>query len=145
MHGDSGYGDGWPHPAPTTKTCVRCEEELATSVFGPDRRQRDGLQGHCRSCAAITDARRAGMNKARAVALRGGRCEREGCGYTGAALVWHHRDPQEKEFTLGQSSLGWDRYWAEVQKCDLLCSNCHIEHYAAETYRWLLREKEMIT
>ena len=73
--------------------------------------------------------RRRHEKKDRAITLRGGKCER--CGYTGPALAWHHRDPSEKDFTPANGrTLGWERYWAEVQKCDLLCANCHIEEHS---------------
>jgi hypothetical protein len=59
------------------------------------------------------------------VELRGGRCE--DCGYdrTVAALEFHHRDRNTKEFTLGSFNGSWKRLLAEAEKCDLLCANCH--------------------
>ena len=55
------------------------------------------------------------------------------CGYKGspAALDFHHRDPSEKKFTISNnlSSRNWDSILAEINKCDILCANCHrIEH-----------------
>ena len=56
------------------------------------------------------------------------------CGFDDArALDFHHRDPKEKEFTIGR--VGWnvsrERLSAEIEKCDVLCANCHrIEHNA---------------
>lgn len=56
------------------------------------------------------------------------------CGYQEhpAALVFHHRDPSEKEYPVAQLvSRAWDVVEAEIAKCDVLCSNCHaIHHYA---------------
>jgi len=57
------------------------------------------------------------------------------CGYAKnlAALEFHHRDESAKLFQLDLRSLSnrsWNRIEAEVQKCDLVCSNCHKEiHY----------------
>ena len=44
-----------------------------------------------------------------------------------ACLDFHHRDPNEKELTLSlaiaRASL--ERLQKEIEKCDILCSNCH--------------------
>ena len=72
--------------------------------------------------------------KRKLIEYKGGRCER--CGYDKciAALDFHHIDPSEKEFSLGSGHTGTSRSWesvlAEVDKCMLLCANCHRElHY----------------
>jgi predicted transcriptional regulator len=55
------------------------------------------------------------------------------CGYDKCiwALQFHHRNPKEKDFTISTySNLGWEKIKKELNKCDLLCSNCHDElHY----------------
>lgn len=71
---------------------------------------------------------RRAMWKGLAEYLCGGICE--DCGYSGPALQWHHRDPGLKDFKIGGSVTGWAKYWREVQKCDLICANCHIERHA---------------
>lgn len=53
------------------------------------------------------------------------------CGYEKSvrALTFHHRNPEEKDF--GVSDKGITRSWAktkkEIEKCVLLCANCHAE------------------
>ena len=70
--------------------------------------------------------------KARCVVYKGGRCERVGCGYSRsvAALDFHHRDKSKKDFSI---SSGTYRKWAyvvkELDKCIMLCSNCHREEH----------------
>lgn len=49
-------------------------------------------------------------------------------------MEFHHRDPNEKEFSLSKSAFksikNLERAKKELDKCDLLCSNCHREeHY----------------
>ena len=72
--------------------------------------------------------RRYKILKARAVEHKGGKCQK--CGYNRclAALTFHHRDPTSKEVDWG---LLRKRSWAfivtELEKCDLLCHNCHAE------------------
>lgn len=64
-----------------------------------------------------------------AVAHKGNRCER--CGYDDCleALEFHHADPSKKDFSI--SSKGYTRSWKRVQleldKCVMLCANCHRE------------------
>lgn len=42
-------------------------------------------------------------------------------------LDFHHRIPTEKEFDIGPaaSSLAKNRILKEIEKCDVLCRNCH--------------------
>ena len=59
------------------------------------------------------------------------------CGFKGhaSALVFHHRDPTQKEFQLSDAprrNMGWDAIKEEVDKCDVMCSNCHLIHHAQE-------------
>lgn len=76
---------------------------------------------------AVTKRRR--TLKLRAVALLGGKCI--GCGYDEypGVLDFHHLDPLTKSF--GISAGGFSRSWAsieaELQKCVLVCANCHRE------------------
>lgn len=67
--------------------------------------------------------------KERAVQYKGGKCTN--CGYNTcqAALTFHHLDPNEKDFGISEkaSKMDWDIIKKELDKCILLCSNCHIE------------------
>ena len=53
------------------------------------------------------------------------------CGYNSciAALEFHHRDPTQKDFTISKiKNRSFDmKVKQELDKCDLLCSNCHKE------------------
>ncbi len=66
--------------------------------------------------------------KAKAVAYKGGKCAI--CGYDKcqSALEFHHTDPAKKDFHPGSGhTRAWDRVKAELDKCLLLCANCHRE------------------
>lgn len=74
--------------------------------------------------------------KRKAIQLKGGKCQK--CGYDKciAALAFHHRDPSTKDTikTYDAKESLWARKWSfilkEIEKCDLLCANCHMEeHY----------------
>ena len=52
------------------------------------------------------------------------------CGYKKCigALQFHHRNPKEKDFTIGRYTvIAWEKIKKELDKCDILCSNCHSE------------------
>lgn len=64
-----------------------------------------------------------------AVEYKGGQCE--ACGYNRCieALEFHHTNFSQKDFSI--SNKGYTRSWAKVKeeldKCKLLCANCHRE------------------
>ena len=67
--------------------------------------------------------------KEMAVALKGGKCQV--CGYNKyvGALDFHHIDESTKEFDLSTRGLtrSWERIKKELEKCVLVCANCHRE------------------
>lgn len=65
--------------------------------------------------------------KVMAVEYKGGKCSR--CGYRKSirALEFHHLDPEHKEFCIAGSHLSWESIRKELDKCDIVCSNCHAE------------------
>ena len=83
----------------------------------------------CKKCTVEATQKRRDKVKVLSVDYKGGKCEI--CGYNKCidALEFHHIDPNEKEF--GISSKGYTRSWEkiknEIDKCNLLCSNCHKE------------------
>lgn len=66
--------------------------------------------------------------KLKGVAYKGGACQV--CNYSKAirALAFHHLDPTQKDFGIGDGAgRSWKSIRAELNKCVLLCSNCHAE------------------
>jgi DNA-binding CsgD family transcriptional regulator len=65
--------------------------------------------------------------KIKLVKYKGGKCVK--CGYDKCihVLQFHHLDPNEKDFTISGKSWSFERLKKEVDKCILVCSNCHIE------------------
>lgn len=66
------------------------------------------------------------------VKYKGGKCEI--CGYDKCivALDFHHLNPEEKDFGIAQSTSykNMDLLKLEVNKCILVCANCHREIHA---------------
>jgi len=86
----------------------------------------------CRQCNIDAVDKRRKKLKQQAIKYLGGGCCR--CGYSKCtdALEFHHKNQTHKEF--GISASGTTRSWAkiktELDKCILICSNCHRElHY----------------
>ena len=81
-------------------------------------------------CGACNTKIRRFRAKAAAIKFLGGKCKK--CGWRGnqAALQFHHLNSETKEFIIGNvANKSWDSIKVEMQKCILLCANCHaIEH-----------------
>lgn len=68
--------------------------------------------------------------KIKAVEYKGGKCIK--CGYNKYFnLVFHHRDPNTKDYDwYNLRKRSWNIICEELDKCDILCHNCHNEvHY----------------
>lgn len=65
--------------------------------------------------------------KIRLVEYKGGCCQ--SCGYDRSfrALHFHHIDPLEKDFGVSGKTKAFETLKQEVDKCVLVCSNCHGE------------------
>jgi hypothetical protein len=69
------------------------------------------------------------------IQMKGGCCQN--CGYNKnvAAFDFHHKDPSNKEFDLDMRKLSnttMVKLMREVEKCDLLCANCHREFHSPD-------------
>jgi hypothetical protein len=95
-------------------------------VLRADKRYR------CKQCAADAVIKRRKKLKLKAVDYKGGKCEV--CGYDRCveALHFHHKDPSKKDFGIsaGGFTRSWDKVKKEIDKCLLVCSNCHSEIHA---------------
>ena len=115
-----------------TKICSKCKRELPVTHYHKNGFNSEGKQkyrGYCKDCANSLEKQRY-LNKKNFVKSQKTKCEK--CGedrfYT---LDFHHKDKQEKEFTIGQFKRGsFEVIQSEIDKCVILCSNCHREfHY----------------
>lgn len=114
------------------RICEICGKEFSILDKGWTRKYCYTCSPHedsnCTHAEAVTIKRRA--IKKLLLAHGGNKCQK--CGYDKCirALEFHHLDPNEKDFGISKiltrsiSSLK-----SEVDKCVLLCSNCHAEEH----------------
>jgi hypothetical protein len=99
------------------KRCAECRVKF--HVDSVERKRVANIKG-------VTEWRR--RTKIKAVEYKGGKCAR--CGYNKSlrALQFHHRDPNEKDFMISRPNpRTWEKVKVELDKCDLVCGNCHSE------------------
>jgi len=115
-----------PHPDPILH---KCKKHGLVPHFVHN--ERGFTRYRCKLCNAEGVKRHRNKKKQWCIEYLGGKCAR--CGYDkcAAALEFHHRNPEEKEFQFSQyQKASYERLARELEKCELLCSNCHKEeHY----------------
>jgi hypothetical protein len=131
------------------RVCNVCAQEKNLADFYPYKSPWSGKQmwtRRCKACQAI--ARRTGREltkdwhnseatrrryamKSKAVDYKGGQCFDCLGVFSLCVYDFHHLDPTEKEVSPG-NLLGrkWENIVPELDKCVLLCANCHrIRHH----------------
>ena len=89
--------------------------------------------------------RRRMMLKVKSIQYKGGACEHCGIEFDGCPDIFdfHHKDPSQKDFALSSKgyTMSWERMSAELDKCLLLCANCHrIEHFRLKPTHHILQD-----
>ena len=131
-----------------TKTCTKCRVPKDRSEFGANPRKKDGLNYVCKDCQNIycrehykqnkqTYIDKMRRRKEAAVAFVENYKSTRACPYCGesdpACLDFHHRDPADKLHEicdLSNSGCAISTLIKEIEKCILLCSNCHRKYHA---------------
>ena len=93
--------------------------------------RKDSNTGRCRKCMVDDVQRRREKVAAMALEYKGGKCYV--CQYDrcSQALEFHHTDSSTKDFTISSGhTRSWERMKKEIDKCILLCANCHREVHA---------------
>jgi len=113
-----------------TYVCSKCETNYPRTeeFFYKRGGKRKGLAGTCRSCSSKTGTETVLANKKKCLEYKGNECQK--CGYKKSyySLTFHHRE--EKNFTISDKlKCSWKILKPELDKCDLLCSNCHGEEH----------------
>ncbi len=102
-------------PTIKTLTCTRCGKEFENKF-------------NMKHCASCWDWKRRNNLKKKMVDYKGGKCSK--CGYDRfyQVLEFHHTRPDQKDYTVGtMKRYSWAKIKEELDKCDILCANCHRE------------------
>ena len=129
-----------------TKVCKVCKEEKLLKEFHLNKSCSLGVTGTCRDCNRVRinqwykDNRnhrqeltnRHNQEKKRlAVKHFGGKCHDCGGIFPQCVYAFHHLDPSLKDYNPSKAMTGkLDKMWKELDKCIMLCANCHmIRHH----------------
>lgn len=119
------------------KTCAKCLKEKTLEHFYSNGKTAEGLTKYKPKCIACENSNRksdlfAKIQQYLESCDKEYSCER--CNYTGifGSLDFHHVNPEDKVFSIGERS---NRHYSdesfekdlvpELDKCILLCPNCH--------------------
>lgn len=111
------------------RQCTSCENYKELEEF-----YKNGKKYHtyCKSCLTKITLTRQRKIKILAIDYKGGQCQR--CGYNKyvGALDFHHLNPLIKDDNWNNfKNRKFDsRFKLELDKCELLCANCHREIHA---------------
>jgi hypothetical protein len=115
-------------PIHETKHCKRCDTAKGSDEFYRRRGGTD-LSPYCKKCSKDQSIERQRAFKKKCIEYKGGKCEL--CAYNrhDGALEFHHRDPTKKDFSISRVRLTNfnDKVTKELDKCIMLCANCHRE------------------
>ena len=114
------------------KQCITCKETLLLEDFSIDRSNKDNRQRQCRICNNQAKRKIHERNRDYQASIKeNGECLICGESHI-SVLVFHHKVPGSKRFNIGNpGTRSIKRIQEEIEKCDLLCANCHRKlHYA---------------
>lgn len=127
----------WLALSPEQKTIKRKEYRDRYKAKHPDRiraaskKFKEANKERLRITQSLSQKKRCQANKLKAIEYKGGKCfdcknEYEQCCYD-----FHHINPLEKDLNIAQmAGRTFDGIKNELDKCVLLCSNCHrIRHF----------------
>jgi len=130
------------------KICSKCHLEKEETEFYHKTGSRTKLKARCKSCGRAACRQNYINNKPerKAKALirqrrwkkwyqeKKGNLKCGKCGESfGACLEFHHRNPSKKEYSISTMiGRGWpfSKIEEEMDKCDILCANCHRKLHA---------------
>ena len=116
----------------TEKLCPRCKKiKLIDDFYKKSNRSNGG--GYCKKCSNEVTVERIKNIKIKMIKYKGGCCEDcnlklENSHY--CVFDFHHINPENKDPNFKRIKFQkWEIIKKEIDKCELLCSNCHrIKH-----------------
>lgn len=132
------------------KVCSKCKQEKPYSEFSKDRRDKSGRKCTCKACVALYrkySIRHKTYNRNYKISTKEWLIEYkktlkcEICGEDRHyVLDFHHRNPHEKDFNISKAykNTNKETIMKEIEKCMVVCSNCHREIH------WLEKQTETV-
>ena len=126
------FKDGYNYPNRVNRgeQCCSCCGIGLNFETGYSRKTRNIWATLCKKCSIERDFKKRFNFKIKALDYRGNSCR--SCGYNDdiTALEFHHVDPSQKEILPSKLySKPWDYAKQELDKCVVLCCNCHREEH----------------
>ena len=119
--------------APTFRKCKKCGEEKLLTSFTKNKQSKCGREHQCQSCRTNEINERRRTNKLKAIDYLGGKCCVCNGVFKPAVFDFHHIDSSKKESNPGNlMGRKWERLREELDKCVLLCANCHREVHSED-------------
>lgn len=115
-----------------SKQCTQCLKVFDLDCFYKQKQKsksnatiweyRDSM---CKSCRSKYSSNRRREIKKEAIKYLGGKCI--DCGTIDVPSIYdfHHLEPGKKDFSIGKQAKAFSSIKKELDKCVLLCSNCH--------------------
>lgn len=128
------------------RRCKLCGVEKTLEEFVPNKRSVGGREHSCTVCTVLRRKKRKQARKILAREYLGNSCN--ACGFN-QSLQFHHKDPSSKSFIISQALwMNWKDLKDELNKCLLLCGNCHaVRHFKSpvrEVFGRALRDRERV-
>ena len=118
------------HVNPTTGVCPLCgphEQPIENFYLRRGGKQQPYCKTHHNEVTYQYQCERRKQQKVTYIKYKGRYCEH--CGYDGLAypsvMEFHHTDPTEKDFEISNNTKTHDEVLLELDKCQMLCANCH--------------------
>ena len=135
-----------------TKICSKCKKEKSIELFSKNKSKKSGYSCECKECHKIIRKKYYDNNKEKEINRVHTRRAQQVKDFKEfksklkcilcnenhiTTLHFHHLNPSMKEIELSTAiRLGWskDKLEKEIDKCVVLCANCHAkEHYSLNT------------
>ena len=119
------------------KQCTDCKKTLQITEFYKQVKKENNKEweyydSSCKECRSTYSIQRRRNIKIQALEYKGWSCNK--CGLVDKEYPqiydFHHLDPTQKDFSISKNVLVFDKIKNELDKCIVLCSNCHRREHA---------------
>ena len=121
------------------KECISCKETLSIDFFYKQVKKENNniwyyYDSSCKPCRLEYSTLRRKNIKIKALEYKGWCCFK--CGLIDKEFPqiydFHHIDPRQKDFSISKSNLTFEKIKKELDKCIVLCANCHRKEHVKD-------------